>query len=249
MDGRRETVGARSGPAFLTRNRPAKAGLSRRLPESGRACVGLRREAVVAARGRAPAGPARGRALVGGAACEQGWKTLTRGGHWPLFTRRPQRLRCGLVEQVVEPRVAVNCSRVQPADPRVLVHGGPRKRPPATAAYSSRGRNSSGRGRAASVSAGRGLPLTPTRAWRPACSSCSATSSGPWCPRTPAAADDHPHALADQTRRHRVRVRVDHHRVVGLDRSEQVPQLPERRPPRTGTQARRFRAKRSTGGL
>ena len=86
---RREAVGARSGPAFLTRDRPAKAGLSRRLPESGRACVGLRREAVVAARGRAPAGPARGRALVGGAACEQGWKTLTRGGHWPPSTRRP----------------------------------------------------------------------------------------------------------------------------------------------------------------
>ena len=41
----------------------------------------------------------------------------------------------------------------------------------------------------------------------------------------PAAADHHPHPLADQPPRHRVGVGVDHHRAVGMDRPGRVPQL------------------------
>ena len=56
----------------------------------------------------------------------------------------------------------------------------------------------------------------------------------------PAATDHHPYALADQPPRHRVGVGVDHHRAVGVDRPDQIPQLAERRPARTGAQALRF---------
>ena len=103
--------------------------------------------------------------------------------------RLPQRqlLLRRLVEQVVE--LVADRGQLQPRQPaekRLMVHGH-QKLPPATAAYSSSGRSSSGFGRTASVSAGRGPPTTPTRwarsvtrAWRPGCSTCSATTLGPW---------------------------------------------------------------------
>ena len=49
-----------------------------------------------------------------------------------------------------------------------------------------------------------------------------------------------PDARIDQPPRHRIGVRVDHHGAIGMDRPDQIPQLAEPRPVRTGAQALRF---------
>ena len=122
-----------------------------------------------------------------------------------------QLLLRGLVEQAVE--LVPDGGSVAAASASRGASHGPRypsqKLPPATAAYASSGRSSSGFGRSVSAEAGRGPRLMPTR--------CCALGD----PRVPAgvldvlsddvrpvinahptAADHHPYALADQPPRH-----------------------------------------------